>query len=31
MDRWNFLKVSLPKYLENPYIDEIVISDENGN
>jgi len=31
MDRWDFLKVSLPKYLENPYIDEIVICDENGN
>ena len=31
MDRWDFLKVNLPKYLENPYIDEIVICDENGN
>jgi hypothetical protein len=31
MDRWDFLKVSLPKYLDNPYIDEIIISDENGN
>jgi len=31
MDRWSFLKVSLPKYLENRYIDEIVICDENGN
>jgi hypothetical protein len=31
MDRWNFLKISLPKYLENPYINDIVICDENGN
>ena len=31
MDRWEFLKVSLPKYLDNPYIDEIIICDENGN
>ena len=31
MDRWDFLKVNLPKYFENPYIDEIVICDENGN
>jgi hypothetical protein len=31
-DRWNpFLKINLPKYLENPYIYEIVICDENGN
>jgi hypothetical protein len=30
MNRWDFLKVNLPKYLENPYITEIVISDENG-
>jgi glycosyltransferase involved in cell wall biosynthesis len=30
MDRWEFLKENLPKYIENPYIDEIVISDENG-
>ncbi len=30
-DRWDFLSVNLPKYLENPYITEIVISDENGN
>jgi glycosyltransferase involved in cell wall biosynthesis len=29
-NRWNFLKVNLPKYLENPYIEEIVICDENG-
>jgi hypothetical protein len=28
--RWNFLKENLPKYLENPYIDEIVITDETG-
>jgi hypothetical protein len=32
MNRWdNFLSKYLPKYLENPYIGEIVISDENGN
>jgi len=31
MDRWDFLKVNIPKYLENPYISEIVISDENGH
>jgi len=31
MDRWPFLQKNLPKYLENPYIAEIVISDENGN
>jgi hypothetical protein len=31
MDRWDFLKNTLPKYLDNPYIAEIVISDENGN
>lgn len=30
MNRWSFLQENLPKYLENPYIDEIVISDENG-
>jgi hypothetical protein len=30
MDRWDFLKVNLPQYLTNPYISEIVISDENG-
>lgn len=30
MNRWSFLEVNLPKYLENPYINEIVISDENG-
>jgi hypothetical protein len=30
MNRWDFLKVNLPKYLTNPYITEIVISDENG-
>ena len=29
-NRWNFLKVNLPKYLENPYIDEIIICDETG-
>ena len=31
IDRWNFLLVNLPKYLANPYINEIVVSDENGN
>jgi glycosyltransferase involved in cell wall biosynthesis len=31
MDRWDFLKINLHNYLENPYIDEIIISDENGN
>jgi len=31
MDRWSFLQKNLPKYLENPYIAEIIISDENGN
>jgi hypothetical protein len=31
-DRYNdFLSEYIPKYLENPYIDEIIISDENGN
>ena len=32
MDRYdNFLKASLSKYLNNEHIDEIIISDENGN
>lgn len=31
MNRWDFLKVNLPRYLENPYIHEIVITDENGH
>lgn len=31
MDRWEFLKVNIPNYLANPYISEIIISDENGN
>ena len=31
MDRWDFLKVNLPQYLTNPYISEIIISDENGH
>jgi hypothetical protein len=31
MNRWDFLKVNLPQYLTNPYISEIVISDENGH
>jgi len=30
MNRWSFLEVNLPKYLEIPYIHEIVISDETG-
>jgi hypothetical protein len=30
MNRWSFLEANLPKYLEIPYIHEIVISDENG-
>lgn len=30
MDRWKFLEESLPKYLINPYIKEIVLVDENG-
>lgn len=30
-NRWNFLKVNIPNYLENPFIDEIVICDENGD
>ena len=28
--RWSFLKENLQKYLENPYIDEIVVTDETG-
>lgn len=28
--RFDFLKTNLVEYLKNPYIDEIVISDENG-
>lgn len=31
MDRWSFLQETLPVYLRYPFIDEIVISDENGN
>jgi hypothetical protein len=31
MDRWDFLRVNIPYYLENPYITEIVITDENGH
>ena len=30
MDRWNFLKDQIPIYLNNPNIDYVVISDENG-
>lgn len=29
-NRWNFLKINLPIYLDNPYIEEIIITDENG-
>jgi hypothetical protein len=31
LDRWKFLAINLPQYLINPYIDEIIVSDENGN
>ena len=32
MDRYDtFLHLFLPKYINNPYIDEIIITDENGN
>lgn len=31
MDRWSFLQKSLPEYINNPFINEIIISDENGN
>jgi len=31
MDRWDFLKVSLPQYLTYSFISEIIISDENGH
>lgn len=31
MDRYEFLKTNLSKYIENPYITEIIICDENGN
>lgn len=31
IDRWDFLSVNLPKYLTNDYINEIIITDENGN
>lgn len=30
MRRWDFLKVVLPRYLENPFISEIIITDETG-
>lgn len=29
-NRWNFLEKTIPEYISNPYIQEIVISDENG-
>jgi Methyltransferase domain/Glycosyl transferase family 2 len=31
MNRWDFLKINIPKYLDNPYIAEIIICDENGH
>jgi len=31
MDRWSFLKDQLPKYLNNPRIACVLVSDENGN
>jgi glycosyltransferase involved in cell wall biosynthesis len=31
MDRWSFLKDQVPKYLADPSVDYVVISDENGN
>lgn len=31
MNRWSFLEKNLPHYLANPYIHEIVITDETGN
>ena len=32
MDRYDsFLSDNLPKYISNPYINEIIINDENGN
>lgn len=30
MDRWDFLKESLPKYLTNPFVKEIILVDENA-
>lgn len=30
MNRWEFLQKNIPQYLENPFIDEIVICDETG-
>ncbi len=31
MNRWSFLQKNIPMYLDNPYIDEIVICDETGD
>lgn len=31
MDRWNFLETQLPIYLNHPRIENVIISDENGN
>lgn len=30
MNRWSFLKESLPKYLDNPFVGEIILVDETG-
>ena len=30
MRRFSFLKDSIPKYLENPYVTEVVVTDETG-
>lgn len=30
MNRWSFLERTLPHYISNPFIDEIIISDETG-
>ena len=30
MDRWSFLQETIPEYLANDLIDEVIISDENG-
>jgi glycosyltransferase involved in cell wall biosynthesis len=30
MRRFSFLKESIPKYLENPYVTEVVVTDETG-
>jgi hypothetical protein len=30
MNRWSFLEKNIAEYLKNPYIDDIVICDENA-